>query len=153
MLRESIMERIAIAVLCNAGEVLIGPRADSDFLAGCWEFPGGKITPDENPAEAAARECKEETGLEVTVLGKCAEVVHHYAIERNHNMHENGTFLKLHLSFFACHSLDCKLPVKPPFRWVGLNNLSSMDFPAANRALITKLADENFIEKFWGATT
>ena len=41
------MERIAIAVLYDAGEVLIGPRADGDLLAGLWEFPGGKINPGE----------------------------------------------------------------------------------------------------------
>ena len=30
-------------------------------------FPGGKLEPGESPAQAAARECVEETGLEVRV--------------------------------------------------------------------------------------
>ena len=101
MLRESVMEHIAIAVLFDAQEVLIGPRADGDFLAGLWEFPGGKIVAGERPEEAAARECKEETGLDVTVLGKCAEVVHHYAMGKNISGQQSGRTLKLHLSFFV----------------------------------------------------
>ncbi len=153
MLRDSVMERIAIAVLCDAQEVLIGPRADGDFLAGLWEFPGGKIVADERPEEAAARECREETGLEVTVLAKCAEVVHHYEIEKNKSGQEGDRHLNLHLSFFACHPLDRRLPVNPPFRWVALNRLASLEFPAANRVLISHLSEEDFIQEFWGEAT
>jgi 8-oxo-dGTP diphosphatase len=29
-----------------------------------WEFPGGKVNEGEQPADAAVRECKEETGIE-----------------------------------------------------------------------------------------
>ncbi len=31
--------------------------------------PGGHIDPNETPAECAARECKEETGLDVEIVG------------------------------------------------------------------------------------
>lgn len=36
---------------------------------GRWMPPGGHIEPDELPEEAAKRECKEETGLDVEILG------------------------------------------------------------------------------------
>lgn len=34
-----------------------------------WMPPGGHIDPDETPEEAARRECKEETGLDVEIIG------------------------------------------------------------------------------------
>src|SRR3989344_8958384 len=35
-----------------------------------WMPPGGHIDADETPAEAARRECKEETGLDVAISGE-----------------------------------------------------------------------------------
>ncbi len=34
-----------------------------------WMPPGGHIDPNETPAECAQRECKEETGLDVEIIG------------------------------------------------------------------------------------
>ena len=45
------------------GEVLLQRRGD----CGKWGFPGGAVEPGETPEMAAAREAKEETGLDVAV--------------------------------------------------------------------------------------
>lgn len=37
---------------------------------GRWVPPGGKIDPNEIPDDAAIRECKEETGLDVILIGE-----------------------------------------------------------------------------------
>ena len=49
----------AAVVLDGEGRVLLGRRADT----GGWALPGGIIDPAEEPADAAVRECFEETGI------------------------------------------------------------------------------------------
>lgn len=46
------------------GRVLIGQRPEGKADAGLWEFPGGKIEPDETPEYALTRELQEELGIE-----------------------------------------------------------------------------------------
>ena len=41
---------------------------------GKWVPPGGKIDPHETPKEAAIRECYEETGLHVELIGKTPRI-------------------------------------------------------------------------------
>lgn len=66
-------EQVAVAGLCvradDTGRVLMLQRAldDEDPAAGYFEFPGGHIEGSESPAEAAAREWSEETGLDLPV--------------------------------------------------------------------------------------
>ena len=81
---------IAVAIVEHQGCFLIGKRPDSDALGGYWEFPGVKVEQRETPAEAARRECLEETGVAVRVVDEYLVVDHEYA---------HGA-LRIH--FFAC---------------------------------------------------
>ena len=48
--------------------LLAAQRAYPPELRGLWEFPGGKQEPGEPARAALARECREELGVELTVL-------------------------------------------------------------------------------------
>jgi len=49
------------------GEVLL-VRRRLNPRRGLWSFPAGFVDFDETPAQAAVRECREETGLEVEIV-------------------------------------------------------------------------------------
>jgi mutator protein MutT len=129
--------QIAIAVVEHEGLFLIGQRPAGVALAGLWEFPGGKVEADETPAQAAVRECLEETGLAVVVRGTYPTHVQQYA----HDCVE-------------LHFFQCQLVPQPagspasiatpgsPYLWVPRAELGRYTFPQGNRALLALLQRE-----------
>ncbi|MGD8200221.1 NUDIX domain-containing protein [Ornithinimicrobium sp. W1679] len=69
--------RVAVAAVALVDDLerprrlLAARRSGPPALAGGWEFPGGKVEPGEDPADAAVREAAEELGVRV-VLGPAA---------------------------------------------------------------------------------
>lgn len=118
---------IAVAVVQQAGRILIGRRPPGVPLAGLWEFPGGKVLPGETPAEAAARECQEEAGLIVRIGDAYPDTEYEYPHGR------------IHLHFFAAEPIDPAQSPREPFRWVASTDLANYPFPAANQALVESL--------------
>ncbi len=118
---------IAIAVVERDDRFLIAPRPAGVALAGLWEFPGGKVEPGESAAQAAVRECLEETGLAVRILAHFLDHTQQYAHGR------------VQLAFFTCAPLDDASEPRPPFRWVPRAELAKLEFPEGNRGLLARL--------------
>ena len=57
---------VAAALFDADGKVLLAQRPAGKSMAGLWEFPGGKIEPDERPEQALARELHEELAITVS---------------------------------------------------------------------------------------
>jgi ADP-ribose pyrophosphatase YjhB (NUDIX family) len=59
--------KVAVEILVERGdEVLLVLRLNEPGQ-GMWSLPGGYMDADEDPARAAERECREETGLDVEI--------------------------------------------------------------------------------------
>src|SRR5688500_19110962 len=63
---EEVIIEVAAAVLQRPdGAFLLAQRPAGKVYAGYWEFPGGKIEPDEQAPAALARELHEELGIDI----------------------------------------------------------------------------------------
>ena len=60
------MINVVAAVIQNEeGKILIAQRNLKKSQGGLWEFPGGKIEPNETKEEAIIREIKEEMDIDI----------------------------------------------------------------------------------------
>ena len=55
---------VACALVDPDDRILLAQRPEGKSMAGLWEFPGGKVEPDETPEHALIRELREELGVE-----------------------------------------------------------------------------------------
>jgi 8-oxo-dGTP diphosphatase len=62
----TIVEVVAAVILRPDGSFLLSRRPEGKAYAGYWEFPGGKIEPNESARQALHRELSEELGIRVT---------------------------------------------------------------------------------------
>jgi mutator protein MutT len=122
---------IAIAVVEREGFFLVGKRPAGAALAGLCEFPGGKVHASETPEAAAIRECLEETGLAVRIVGEYSIVCHDYEHDR------------VELHFFRCLPVDAACSPREPFRWVPAAGLADLQFPEANRAVLEQIVADD----------
>jgi ADP-ribose pyrophosphatase YjhB (NUDIX family) len=61
--------KVAAAVVVEREDKILLVRRSYDPQEGKWSLPAGFVDGGEDPQEAAVRECREETGLSVRVLG------------------------------------------------------------------------------------
>ena len=111
------------------GSILVARRADDQHLGGAWEFPGGKIEAGEEPADAALRELREETGLAAESAEPLLVFVHDYPDRR----------LRFHAFVVTDVTGDVATDGDRPFAWVEPSSLDGLQMPDANRAILRAL--------------
>lgn len=60
---------VTAAIIGHEGKLLLTRRRSDVPYPLLWEFPGGKVEPDEDPRDGIVREIMEELAIEVEVCG------------------------------------------------------------------------------------
>ena len=121
---------IGVAVIWNEqGHILIDRRRPDGLLGGLWEFPGGKIEPDETVEDCIKREIKEELGIEIEVGDRLITIEHAY------------THFRVTLTVHHCRYVSgVPQPIEcDEVRWVTLDEIDQFPFPKANTQIIAAL--------------
>ncbi len=120
--------QVAVGVVKNTkGQVLISLRDESLHQGGLWEFPGGKIEPDESAEQTLVRELKEELAITVIAATPLITVKHQYP----------DLAVQLNVFLVEQFSGDAKSLEGQPFKWINPAELADHTFPAANQPIIT----------------
>ena len=112
-------------------EVLICQRTKHQPFPLKWEFPGGKIEPNEQPTEALYRELEEELGILAEIGAKVATVRHNYG---------NGAAVELHFYLVERFKGEIENRIFRDVRWVPRADLPDYDFLEADVALVNDIA-------------
>lgn len=124
---------VACALVDADRRVLIAQRPEGKSLAGLWEFPGGKVEPNETPEAAIIRELEEELGVstKTACLAPLSFASHNY--ESFH----------LLMPLFVCRRWQ-GMPVArehAALKWVRPQALRDYPMPPADEPLIAALCD------------
>ncbi|MDX2200447.1 MAG: (deoxy)nucleoside triphosphate pyrophosphohydrolase [Phycisphaerae bacterium] len=122
---------VAIAIVRRDARWLVARRHDHAHLGGLWEFPGGKIEPNETPEQAAVRELLEECGLHAAPRSRLPAVEFDYP-ERH------VTVIPVRCEATAGRASAIG---SAEVRWVSDDELRSLDMPAANSPILAALLD------------
>lgn len=120
---------VVAAVIKKGDKYFCAQRKDYGELAKKWEFPGGKIEPNETREQALIREIKEELDTDVKVTRFITTVNHQY----------NSFFLTMHA--FECEVVSGKLQILEHLdsKWLSKHEMSEYDFAAADLPIIQVL--------------
>jgi len=66
-------------IIDTENKVLLNKRKKNTTLSGYWEFPGGKIKPNETPDQALSRELFEELGIKIVATDPLDSIEYQYA--------------------------------------------------------------------------
>lgn len=120
--------RVVAAVIRSEDKIFATARGYGEFK-GQWEFPGGKIEPEETPQEALVREIQEELDVKIEVGDLIDTIEYDYP--------------SFHLSMdcFWCNVTESEIKLKEAedVRWLSKDELYSVDWLPADMELIEKL--------------
>jgi len=123
----------ACALIDPDNRVLIAKRPHGKAMAGLWEFPGGKIEPDERPEDTIIRELREELGIDATeaCLAPLAFASHAY------------DDFDLLMPLYVCRRWEGRVtPLEgQELAWVKAVRLRDYPMPAADVPLVAHLID------------
>lgn len=123
---------VVAALIKKNNDVLIARRSTGDEnVLGKWEFPGGKVEPNETEGHAIEREIKEEFELNI----KANKYI-------TNNVCEYPTKI-VDLRLYECEYIsgEFKLHDHSEYKWVNINELLNYDLALADIPLAKYIAN------------
>ena len=122
---------VVAAIIKNDDKILCVQRNENklSYISKKYEFPGGKMEPNETKIETIVREIKEELAIDIIVNEEFLTVTHQYP-----------DFL-LTMHSFICTCIECELILNEhiDYKWLEVNKLESLDWAAADVPIVKKL--------------
>jgi 8-oxo-dGTP diphosphatase len=123
----------ACALVDSDHRVLLCRRPEGKEMAGLWEFPGGKVWPDETPEACVIRELREELGLDIAAncLAPLTFASHPYP----------GFHLLMPL--YVCRVWEGLPEAREgqALKWLRPRDMTGLPMPPADRPLVAFLRD------------
>ena len=94
-----------------------------------WEFPGGKIEPDESPEDALKREIQEELGIDITIDKFLCTTEYDYP----------SFHLTMHCYLCGIKAGEIELREHKSARWLRPEELGSVEWLPADKEVISRL--------------
>ena len=128
------MIEVAAAIIENDQElILIARRKKGKSQQGMWEFPGGKLEPNESPEACLIRELKEEMGIVIAPHEQFGV-----------NEHDYGDIQIRLIAYLANYSSgEIHLTDHDEFRWVERGKLLDYEWAPADIPFVKKLMSGN----------
>ena len=119
---------VVAAIIIKDNKIFATQRGYGEFKGG-WEFPGGKVEAEESLEDALVREIKEELDADIRVRELFETVEYDYP-----NFH-----LTMHCFICDLLSDDFVLREHDDARWLGMDELDSVDWLPADEGLVEGL--------------
>jgi len=119
--------KVAAAVLVTRDDSVLLVRRVNEPFRGLWTLPAGFVNGGEDPAEAAERECLEETGLSVRVMRV-------YDIISGREHPRGADFVIVYQAEFIGGEMRANDDADA-VEWFGKDNLPSLAFLATQKVL------------------
>lgn len=119
---------VCCAIIVKGIKILAVQRGQESHHPYQWEFPGGKINPDETAAQAIIREIEEELNVLVEVIAQIEPVEHDYGTKQ----------IRLVPMVVQIVSGEIMLAEHLALSWFEPNRWTDYDWQEADRKLILK---------------
>lgn len=112
---------VAVGVVKKNGRMLFIQRAEQGLLGGLWEFPGGSVDRDSDPAHVCKDQIKSSVNLDVSVTQFMTTVRHTY------------THFRLRMDVYLCRWVAGRVYLRGPagFKWMAPSRICDLPLHGA----------------------